>query len=120
MIDGLGRRGRLPGLRLGSRRPALVAVATWGVLGLSCGGVCALGTGGGGGSPPVDPAFQGAPTCPSDAFFTGDATAGSSMYPGEPCNACHAKQGGPMFAMGGTVFATGKVLDDCLPSPDLD
>src|SRR5690242_8584120 len=106
-------------MTVGLGRPALAVAVAW-VVGLSCGGVDDLVIVGTGGGPPVDPVFEGAPTCPGGDFFTGDATNGSAMYPGEPCIACHRVDGGPLFAMGGTVFATGKVLDDCLPSPDLD
>lgn len=101
-------------------RPALVAAGACALLGLACGGVDDLVIVQPEAGPPPDPTFEGAPTCPGNAFFTGDATYGSAMFPGEPCLACHEAQGGVLFAMGGTVFATGKVLDDCLPLPDVD
>jgi len=64
--------------------------------------------------------FQGAPTCPSNNYFNGNTHSGETMYPGQACLTCHAKSGGPSFTVGGTVFATGKVLDDCLPPAGVD
>jgi mono/diheme cytochrome c family protein len=68
-----------------------------------------------------DPTFQGAPTCPGNSFFMPDPGVeidqyGDMMYPGRACITCHQQQGENKFALGGTVFPTGKVLDDCLPS----
>jgi hypothetical protein len=68
------------------------------------------------------------PTCPSGMLY-GDGSDGingqqSTMYPGRACNACHASTQGPdtppIFAAAGTVFATGKVVDDCLPPTSID
>ena len=115
----------------GGARAAILVAGMGVAMAVACGGVGDLiivGPDGGdpqssgassSGSGP-DPAFQGAPTCPGGAFFQGDATIGGTMFPGEACLACHAAQGGPLFTMGGTVFSTGKVLDDCLPPLDLD
>jgi hypothetical protein len=38
---------------------------------------------------------------------------GSSMHPGGACNACHQKQGAPIFSIAGTVYPTAHEPDDC-------
>lgn len=73
-----------------------------------------------------DPTFEGDPTCTgtvadhisSQAADGLPDSAKSRMNPGEACLACH--QGEPPFNVAGTVFATGKVLDRCLPPTDVD
>lgn len=67
---------------------------------------------------PPDPTFQGDPTCPSGQYFQPPADiedAKDMMYPGQACIKCHTQDEGPKFKVAGTVFNTGKVLDDCLP-----
>jgi hypothetical protein len=38
------------------------------------------------------------------------------MLPGRACIACHAQNEGPTFSIAGTVFPSGHVPDDCLPT----
>lgn len=70
---------------------------------------------------PPDPTFLGDPTCESGNYFVPPPDiedAKEMMYPGQACIQCHTKEGeGPKFKIAGTVFAMGKVLDDCLPPP---
>lgn len=112
------------------RSRTLAAGMMMGVV-LSCVGPKAIdqqsnggGSGGMGTSPGVDLTFQGDPTCasgntlphvddPDDLEDLGYEE--DDMNAGEPCVACHAKEDGPEWRLGGTVFATGKVTDRCEP-----
>lgn len=67
---------------------------------------------------PVDTTFQGEPGCSSGMYFQPPEDiedAKDKMYPGRACIKCHEAEDGPRFKVAGTVFDTGKVLDDCLP-----
>lgn len=85
-----------------------------------------MGTCGGPDAGPPDPTFQGDPTCTGTIadHITEDAAenlgdfALARMNPGEACVTCH--QGDPNFKFAGTVFATGKVKDRCLPPAGID
>ncbi|APR85809.1 Hypothetical protein A7982_11158 [Minicystis rosea] len=96
---------------------AFAAFETWVAGGLpkgTCGGADA-------GTP--DPTFQGDPICSSNTFFEAPSDEddledlGELMYPGRACITCHEQHDENKFKLGGTVFALGKVLDDCLPAP---
>jgi hypothetical protein len=82
------------------------------------------GTCGGVDAGPPDPAFQGNPTCASGQTtpYVPDPEASpidpANMNPGMACVACHG--GEPAFNIAGTVFATGKVTDLCLPPTTTD
>jgi hypothetical protein len=74
------------------------------------GGVCTGAPSGSGGS------YNTPSQCSSGktvAPFAG-GNASSAMDPGEACLACHQKQGGPRFAVGGTVYKTAHEPNDCV------
>ncbi len=62
---------------------------------------------------PPDPLNEPA-QCTSGVTYTGSE--GSNMRPGEACIACHQREGGPGFNIGGTVYPTGHEPDDCVAS----
>jgi hypothetical protein len=45
-----------------------------------------------------------------------DDDGSADMLPGRACIACHARREGPTFSIAGTVFPSGHVPDDCLPT----
>jgi hypothetical protein len=104
----------------GCAAPTGVDVGTTGGTGVGGGS----GTGGSAGTGtigveagPPDMTFTGPSVCASGQLFSGDGDgAGASMYPGRACDACHSQGEGPLLAVGGTVFDTGHVPDDCLPT----
>jgi hypothetical protein len=49
--------------------------------------------------------------CTSGKYWTSGT--GSSMAPGEACQACHQKQGGPGYSIAGTVYPTAHEPKDC-------
>lgn len=53
--------------------------------------------------------------CTSGQYWTSGT--GSTMAPGEACQACHQKQGGPSFSFAGTVYATLHEPKDCKGDP---
>ena len=55
------------------------------------------------------------PVCTSGKFWTSGTN--GSMRPGEACQACHQKQGGPIFSIAGTVYPTAHEPKDCNGSP---
>lgn len=72
---------------------------------------------------PVDTTFQGEPGCASGSYFQPPSDiedAEDAMYPGRACIKCHTAEDGPRFEIAGTVFDTGKVLDNCLPPAGVD
>jgi hypothetical protein len=76
--------------------------------------------------------FSGPSVCASGQSWTGgddddhengdrrmqndDDDGSPDMLPGRACIACHARREGPTFAIAGTVFPSGHVPDDCLPT----
>lgn len=50
-------------------------------------------------------------TCTSGKYWMSGT--GLSMRPGEACQACHQKQGGPVYSVGGTVYPTAHEPKDC-------
>jgi hypothetical protein len=71
-----------------------------------------------GGAPVVDAGpnpYASAPICTSGKLWkSGNNT---SMRPGEACQACHQKQGGPGYTIAGTVYPTAHEPKDCNGSP---
>jgi hypothetical protein len=84
-----------------------------------------------------DPTFSGPSVCASGQSWSGgddgdddhendekgdrrkqsdDDDGSPDMLPGRACIACHARNEGPTFSIAGTVFASGHVPDDCLPT----
>jgi mono/diheme cytochrome c family protein len=49
--------------------------------------------------------------CTSNKYWTSGT--GGSMAPGEACQACHQKQGGPSYTIAGTVYPTAHEPKDC-------
>src|SRR5678816_1857969 len=49
--------------------------------------------------------------CTSGKYWTSGN--GGSMAPGEACQACHQKQGGPSYFIAGTVYPTAHEPKDC-------
>jgi hypothetical protein len=66
-----------------------------------------------------DPTFTGPSVCVSGQFWTEINGQLNGPHPGEPCIGCHAMAQGAadVFILAGTVFPTGHVPDDCLPTP---
>lgn len=64
------------------------------------------GADGGGGNPYNTPTV-----CTSGKYWTSGNS--SSMRPGEACQACHQKQGGPNYSVAGTVYPTAHEPKDC-------
>jgi len=53
--------------------------------------------------------------CTSGKFWTSGN--GGSMRPGEACQACHQKNGGPDYTVAGTVYPTAHEPKDCYGDP---
>jgi hypothetical protein len=68
--------------------------------------------------PAPDTTFAGDPVCASGQFYQADGGTGRS--PGLPCPSCQPADAGLSAPLGGTVFATGKVPDGCLPPASVD
>lgn len=75
-----------------------------------------------GGAPPTtmadggttpDGGDAGTGTCTSGVFWTKGDQGSAEMHPGEACNACHQKLGGPNLRIAGTVFPSAHEADDC-------
>jgi hypothetical protein len=58
--------------------------------------------------------------CKSGTRWTGGDTASEEMNPGQPCLDCHARNDGPRFAAGGTVFADLKQANNCFGLPEVE
>lgn len=62
---------------------------------------------------PNDP-FSGPDTCTSGTTWTGGNTESPLMRPGGACISCHTSMGeGPSLAIAGTVYGSGREVDDC-------
>ena len=59
--------------------------------------------------------YNSAPICTSGKLWTSGNN--GSMRPGEACQACHQKQGGPGYTVAGTVYPTAHEPKDCNGSP---
>ena len=59
--------------------------------------------------------FSATPVCTSGKFWTSGT--GSSMAPGEACQACHQQKGGPSYSIAGTVYPTAHEPKDCDGDP---
>lgn len=65
------------------------------------------------GGVPVNP-YAGPTVCTSNTRWTrGDDEGSSNMKPGGACMACHAREGGKVFTIAGTVYPTAHEPDDC-------
>jgi len=62
---------------------------------------------------PLDPLFDVAPMCSSQAYWTRGDHKDPDMHPGRACISCHQQNDGPSFAIGGTLFPTAHEPDDC-------
>jgi hypothetical protein len=63
---------------------------------------------------PVTDPLNAAPTCTSNAFWTGGNHESPLMHPGVACIACHATNfEAPPFTAAGTVYPTGHEPDNC-------
>lgn len=82
------------------------------VVSSACGGSAGDpgGSAGGSGGTTGDP-LNAATTCTSQSTWTRGENA--QMRPGEDCIGCHTENGGPRFALAGTVYPTGHEPDDC-------
>lgn len=67
--------------------------------------------GGGGGPNPYNTPTK----CTSGAYWVKDNN--MAMRPGEACQACHQKQGGPYYSVAGTVYPSAHEPADCNGSP---
>jgi hypothetical protein len=105
-------------------------------LGLGCGGGGRLAPPSGpamgpdaGAAQAPDPAFSEPSVCASGQRWSGgdddekgereegeDDDGSPDMLPGRACIACHAQNEGPTFSIAGTVFPSGHVPDDCVPT----
>jgi hypothetical protein len=69
-----------------------------------------------GGLPEAGPNPYNTPSvCTSGKSWSGGNS--MSMRPGEACQACHQKQGGPSYSIAGTVYPTAHEPKDCNGSP---
>lgn len=75
-------------------------------MGPACTNMVDGGSGDGGGNPYNTPIV-----CTSGVYWMGGTN--SSMRPGEACQACHQKQGGPIYSVAGTVYPTAHEPKDC-------
>ncbi len=64
-----------------------------------------------------DVSYVSPDVCPGGLAWTGDDKGSPNMHPGRPCIDCHAGQGGPIYTLAGTVFASSSP-DDCLGAKD--
>jgi hypothetical protein len=98
----------------------IMAVASWVAAGYPMGSCGGSDAGADAAPPPPDPTFTGPSVCASGQSYqpspTGDVNA--NMDPGQACIQCHAKNqpDAPLFTVAGTVFPTGHVPDNCLPT----
>ena len=62
---------------------------------------------------PHDP-FAGPDTCTTGSMWTGGNTESPLMRPGGACISCHTSmREGPSLALAGTVYGSGREIDDC-------
>jgi mono/diheme cytochrome c family protein len=87
----------------------ITSFSNWVAAGTPQGGTCTnLPDGGGGGTNNTNTP----PVCTSGK--QGTTGQNGSMDPGRACLACHQQQGGPRFAVGGTVYPTAHEPDQCV------
>lgn len=82
--------------------------SSWVAAGLPPGDCGGAGTGGAGSSP-----YDAEPTCSSGETWTGGDDGGALMFPGQPCNECHAAEQKKIFQIAGTVYPSAHEPDDC-------
>jgi hypothetical protein len=63
--------------------------------------------------PPGPNPYNTPVVCTSNKYWTTQMGNSLSMRPGEACQACHQKQGGPIYTVGGTVYPTAHEPKDC-------
>jgi len=91
--------------------PTMQEIATfeaWVTAGAPMGMTCTNAVDGGGGGP--NP-YNTPTVCTSNKYWAGGNSMG--MRPGEACQACHQKQGGPSYSIAGTIYPTAHEPKDC-------
>jgi hypothetical protein len=92
--------------------PTAQEIATfeaWVTAGAPMGPACTNMVDGGGNNP-----YNTQTVCTSGKYWTSGTS--MSMRPGEACQACHQKQGGPNYSIAGTVYPTAHEPKDCYGS----
>jgi hypothetical protein len=87
----------------------------WPLVGWTSVGLGLLAAGCGGSTEKVS-----ADVCKSGIRWTGGDSASEEMNPGQPCLDCHARNDGPHFSAGGTVYVDPHASDDCFGQPNVE
>jgi hypothetical protein len=98
--------------------PTAVEIATfsaWVSGGTPMGPACTNAVDGGVGVDAGPNPYNTPSVCTSNKYWNGGNS--MSMRPGEACQACHQKQGGPNYSIAGTVYPTAHEPLDCNGSP---